>query len=125
MPTYQYTCSKCGDDLEVYQSFSDAPLTRHQGCGGSLQKVFAPVGIVLKGSGFYKTDSRSGSRAKADKGERTETKVESGNGAKSESKTDSSSASGAGGSGSSPNGAKKSGADKGSGTSSKPSKQSA
>ena len=60
MPTYVYRCAKCGDHLEVVQSFSDAPLKRHNGgCGGKLAKVMAPVGIVLKGSGFYKNDSGS------------------------------------------------------------------
>lgn len=60
MPTYVYRCAKCGDQLEVVQSFSDAPLKRHNGgCGGKLAKVMAPVGIVLKGSGFYKNDSGS------------------------------------------------------------------
>jgi len=59
MPTYDYRCAKCGEDLEVYQSFSEAPLTRHKGCGGKLAKVLSPAGIVLKGSGFYKTDNRS------------------------------------------------------------------
>jgi putative FmdB family regulatory protein len=59
MPTYDYRCAKCGEDLEVYQSFTEAPLTRHKGCGGKLAKVLSPAGIVLKGSGFYKTDNRS------------------------------------------------------------------
>ena len=61
MPTYQYRCAKCGEDIEVFQTFSEKPLTRHAGCGGKLSKVLSSVGIVLKGSGFYKTDSRSGS----------------------------------------------------------------
>jgi len=61
MPTYDYRCAKCGDDLEVYQTFSETPLTRHKGCGGKLSKVLSPAGIVLKGSGFYKTDNRSSS----------------------------------------------------------------
>jgi putative FmdB family regulatory protein len=66
MPTYEYRCAKCGDDLEVYQSFSAKALTKHAGCGGKLTRVYSPVGIVLKGSGFYKTDNRSSSgRAKA------------------------------------------------------------
>jgi putative FmdB family regulatory protein len=60
MPTYVYECSKCGDEFELYQSFSDEPLKKHPGCGGKVAKVFQPVGIVLKGSGFYKNDSRSG-----------------------------------------------------------------
>ena len=62
MPTYRYRCAKCGDELEVWQSFSDKPLARHNGgCGGKLAKVLSPAGIVLKGSGFYKTDNRGGS----------------------------------------------------------------
>jgi putative FmdB family regulatory protein len=64
MPTYEYRCAKCGTHLDVYQSFSEAPLTKHEGCGGKLTKVLSPAGIVLKGSGFYKTDSRSGSKTK-------------------------------------------------------------
>lgn len=66
MPTYEYRCAKCGEDLEVHQSFSEKALTKHAGCGGKLTKVYSAVGIVLKGSGFYKTDNRSSSgRAKA------------------------------------------------------------
>src|SRR3954465_9863201 len=61
MPTYDYRCAKCGDDLEVYQTVSETPLTKHKGCGGKLAKVLSPAGIVLKGSGFYKTDNRSSS----------------------------------------------------------------
>ena len=59
MPTYEYACKQCGEHVEVVQSFKDEPLTECPACGGPLRKVFAPVGIVLKGSGFYKTDSRS------------------------------------------------------------------
>ena len=62
MPTYVYECAKCGDEFELYQSFSDDPLKKHPGCGGKVAKVFQPVGIVLKGSGFYKNDSRSGAK---------------------------------------------------------------
>lgn len=62
MPTYEYACKACGERLEVVQSFSDAPLTECPACGGDLRKVFSPVGIAFKGSGFYKTDSRSGSK---------------------------------------------------------------
>jgi putative FmdB family regulatory protein len=68
MPTYDYRCAKCGEDLEVYQTFSEAPLTRHKGCGGKLSKVLSPAGIVLKGSGFYKTDNRSSGKKSSDKG---------------------------------------------------------
>ena len=61
MPTYQYTCTECGEPVEVVQKFTDEPLTVCSACGGRLRKVFSPVGIVFKGSGFYRTDSRKGS----------------------------------------------------------------
>lgn len=61
MPTYQYVCTNCGEDIEVVQKFSDSPLSTHEACGGKLRKVFSPVGIVFKGSGFYRTDSRGSS----------------------------------------------------------------
>jgi putative FmdB family regulatory protein len=61
VPTYQYRCTECGEDLEVVQKFSDEPLTVCPACQGALRKVFSPVGIVFKGSGFYRTDSRNGS----------------------------------------------------------------
>jgi putative FmdB family regulatory protein len=60
MPTYEYRCTSCEEHLEVVQSFSDKPLTKCPHCKGHLRKVFSPVGIVFKGSGFYKTDNRSG-----------------------------------------------------------------
>jgi putative FmdB family regulatory protein len=91
MPTYEYACAKCGEHLEAYQTFSEEPLKRHAACGGKLQKVFSPVGIVLKGSGFYKTDSRNASRAASKASEsssssdsKSDTKTET----KSETKTD-------------------------------------
>ncbi len=61
VPTYQYACTECGEPLEVVQKFSDAALTECPACGGRLRKVFSPAAIVFKGSGFYRTDSRSGS----------------------------------------------------------------
>ena len=61
MPTYQYACTECGDRSEVVQRFTDDPLTVCTACGGKLRKIFSPVGIVFKGSGFYRTDSRNGS----------------------------------------------------------------
>ena len=61
MPTYRYACRDCGSHLEVVQSFSDDPLTECPHCEGRLRKVFGSIGITFKGSGFYKTDSRSGS----------------------------------------------------------------
>ena len=63
VPTYQYACTDCGDRSEVVQKFTDDPLSVCAACGGKLRKVFSPVGIVFKGSGFYRTDSRKGSSA--------------------------------------------------------------
>jgi putative FmdB family regulatory protein len=59
MPTYEYACTECGQHVEVVQSMSAAPLTTCSVCGGRLRKVFSPIGIVFKGSGFYRTDSRA------------------------------------------------------------------
>ncbi|NJP89577.1 FmdB family transcriptional regulator [Nonomuraea sp. FMUSA5-5] len=61
MPTYQYACNDCGEQLEVVQKFTDDALTVCPKCQGNLRKVFSAVGIVFKGSGFYKTDNRSSS----------------------------------------------------------------
>jgi len=61
VPTYQYTCTDCGEPVEAVQKFTDDSLTVCAACGGRLRKVFSPVGIVFKGSGFYRTDSRNGS----------------------------------------------------------------
>ncbi|MFI7541200.1 FmdB family zinc ribbon protein [Actinoplanes sp. NPDC049599] len=60
MPTYQYACTECGEQLEAVQSFSDPALTECPNCAGKLRKVFNSVGIVFKGSGFYRNDSRAG-----------------------------------------------------------------
>lgn len=80
MPTYQYRCTECGDPLEVVQKFSDDPLTECPSCEGRLRKVFSAVGVVFKGSGFYKTDSRAarsagkaGADAAADSGATSDT----------------------------------------------------
>jgi putative FmdB family regulatory protein len=66
VPTYQYACTECGHQLEAVQSFSDAALTECPNCAGKLRKVFNSVGIVFKGSGFYRNDSRPGN-AEAEK----------------------------------------------------------
>src|SRR2546421_11334717 len=58
MPTYEYACKSCGQHVDIVQSISDEPLTVCPNCGGQLRKVFHPAGILLKGSGFYKTDNR-------------------------------------------------------------------
>lgn len=60
VPTYSYACTSCDHRFDVQQSFSDAALTDCPECAGRLRKVFSPVGVVFKGSGFYRTDSRSG-----------------------------------------------------------------
>ena len=65
MPTYQYTCTDCGEPVEALQKFTDEPLTVCAACGGRLRKVFSPVGIVFKGSGFYRTDSRKSASSDA------------------------------------------------------------
>lgn len=64
MPTYQYRCTDCGTDLEVVQKFTDEALTDCPECDGGLRKVYSAVGVVFKGSGFYKTDSRDSSNPK-------------------------------------------------------------
>jgi putative FmdB family regulatory protein len=58
VPTYEYACAECGERLEAVQKFTDDPLTECPACGGKLRKLFSPVGIVFKGSGFYRNDSR-------------------------------------------------------------------
>jgi putative FmdB family regulatory protein len=63
VPTYQYACTECGERLEAVQSFSDPALTVCPACQGRLRKVFNSVGIVFKGSGFYRNDSRAGDKA--------------------------------------------------------------
>lgn len=69
MPTYEYSCSQCGEHVEVVQSFHDDPLTECALCGGELKRVFHPVGIVFKGSGFYVNDSRGGSKSTISSGD--------------------------------------------------------
>lgn len=63
MPIYEYACTACGERTEAKQSFDDPPLTECQRCGGSLRKLYSPVGIVFKGSGFYSTDQKKKSAA--------------------------------------------------------------
>ena len=102
MPTYQYACTACGEQHEAVQAFSDAPLTECPACGGTLRKVFSAVGVVFKGSGFYKTDSRASASksetapaAKNESGSKGESggKAESGSRSDSGSKSDSGSSS--------------------------------
>jgi putative FmdB family regulatory protein len=63
LPTYQYRCTDCGHELEEFQSFTDDALTVCPVCGGRLRKVFNAVGVVFKGSGFYRNDSREKSKS--------------------------------------------------------------
>ncbi|MFJ6740672.1 FmdB family zinc ribbon protein [Streptomyces sp. NPDC091279] len=65
MPTYQYQCTECGEGLEAVQKFTDDALTECPACQGRLKKVFSAVGIVFKGSGFYRNDSRGSSSSSA------------------------------------------------------------
>jgi putative FmdB family regulatory protein len=101
VPTYQYACTECGEQLEKVQKFSDDPLTVCPNCNGRLRKVFSPVGIVFKGSGFYRTDSRSGpvaggkdgagkDGAGQDGGKDSKEKADSGSKAESSAKSESS-----------------------------------
>ena len=90
MPTYQYTCTDCGEPVEAVQKFTDPPLSVCAACGGRLRKVFSPVGIVFKGSGFYRTDNRNGSSsAAAEKSEKKD--KQSGDSGSSSTSTDSAS----------------------------------
>src|SRR5262245_11531366 len=83
VPTYQYACTACGHQLEAVQSFTDDPLTECPACEGRLRKLYSSVGIVFKGSGFYRTDSRStngsgdGKPAVESNGSKPESKSES------------------------------------------------
>lgn len=101
MPTYQYRCTECGTDLEVVQKFSDPSLTVCPECEGSLRKVFNAVGVVFKGSGFYRTDSRSadsksggGARKSESADSSSKSTSDSGATSSSESKSDSGSKNG-------------------------------
>ena len=106
MPTYEYACTSCGERTEAKQSFTDPPLETCPVCGGKLRKLFSPVGIVFKGSGFYATDAKkksssaSSSAPKSDKS----TKSEGSEGSSSSSSSSSDPGSGSSGSGSSGSG---------------------
>ncbi|HZD66855.1 MAG TPA: FmdB family zinc ribbon protein [Acidimicrobiales bacterium] len=117
MPTYEYACTSCGEHVEVVQSFKDQALTTCAACGGSLRKVFSPIGIAFKGSGFYRNDSRAtsnGSRRErssdretsgegthgGDAGDKASTSTSESGASTSESASSGSDTSGAGSSGS-------------------------
>jgi putative FmdB family regulatory protein len=135
VPTYQYACTACEERLEVVQSFSDDPLTECPSCGGRLRKVFSAAGIIFKGSGFYRTDSRSGAKPPANGAGKKSESTESGSESKgseskgseskgSESKGSDSKGSEPKGSGSTPKESKSSGSSSSSGGKGKPSSSS-
>lgn len=104
MPTYQYACTECGHAFEQVQSFSDASLTTCPECQGKLRKVFNAVGVVFKGSGFYRTDSRGSQSASEGGSSKKESSSESSSSStksESSSKSESSGSSGSSGSASS------------------------
>ena len=86
MPTYQYVCTECGEPLEAVQSFTDAALTTCPVCGAQLRKVFSAVGVVFKGSGFYRNDSRTASGAKSSSGSSSESTSSSSDSSSSDAK---------------------------------------
>jgi putative FmdB family regulatory protein len=86
MPTYEYECTSCGQHIEVFQRIVEDPLTTCGVCGGTLRKVFHPVGIVFKGSGFYATDSRSAAAKKDGDGGSSTTSSDGAKSDKSKSK---------------------------------------
>ncbi|WP_437029001.1 FmdB family zinc ribbon protein [Streptomyces sp. enrichment culture] len=103
MPTYQYQCTECGEGLEAVQKFTDDALTECPNCQGRLKKVFSAVGIVFKGSGFYRNDSR-GSSSSSSPASKSSSSDSSSSSASSSSSTSSSTTSGSGASSSSGSG---------------------
>ena len=92
MPIYGYRCDACGAEVEKRQSFSDAPLTTCEVCGGALRRLLHPVGIVFKGSGFYNTDNRKA--AAGSNGDSSKSPSENGDAGKSSSEKPAASSSG-------------------------------
>lgn len=89
MPIYEYACTACGERTEAKQSFTDPPLEECPQCGGKLRKLYSPVGIVFKGSGFYSTDTKKSSSSKSSGGSASSgDKDSSGGSSKTESKTE-------------------------------------
>lgn len=105
MPTYEYRCKDCGEDLEVVQSFQDDPLTECPQCQGRLRKVFGSIGISFKGSGFYKNDSRAsaGTRSSGNDGSGASSSSDSGSSDGSSTSTSEKSGSSTGSNGGSSN----------------------
>ncbi|MFI5973074.1 FmdB family zinc ribbon protein [Streptomyces sp. NPDC051452] len=93
MPTYQYQCTECGEGLEAVQKFTDDALTECPSCSGRLKKVFSAVGIVFKGSGFYRNDSRGSSSSSSPASKPSSSDSKSSSDAKSSSSASASSTS--------------------------------
>ncbi|MFC6696325.1 FmdB family zinc ribbon protein [Nocardioides daphniae] len=91
MPTYQYACTECDHAFEQFQSFSDDALTECPQCAGRLRKLFNAVGVVFKGSGFYRTDSRSGSSSSVPASSNSSTSSDSSSSSSSSASTSTSS----------------------------------
>ncbi|MFF5404111.1 FmdB family zinc ribbon protein [Streptomyces misionensis] len=87
MPTYQYQCTECGEGLEAVQKFTDDALTECPSCGGRLKKVFSAVGIVFKGSGFYRNDSRGSTSSSSPAAKSSGSSSTSGSSTSSDSKS--------------------------------------
>ncbi|WP_132288867.1 FmdB family zinc ribbon protein [Kribbella sp. VKM Ac-2568] len=121
MPTYQYQCTECGNSLEVRQSFTDDALTVCPSCDGTLRKVFNAVGVVFKGSGFYRTDSRSSGTstvpAKSESASSSSSSSDSGSSSSGASSSNGSSSSGSSSGGSSSGGSSSNGSSSSSKTS--------
>lgn len=113
MPTYSYSCRDCGHAFDIHQAFTDDALTVCPNCGGTLRKVFGTVGVTFNGSGFYRTDSRGGTKSGAGASSGSGS---SGPGSSSASSSGSSSASGSSSSGSSSSGSSSSGSPSSSGS---------
>lgn len=86
MPIYEYACTACGERTEARQGFDDLPLEECPICGGVLRKLYSPVGIVFKGSGFYSTDAKKAAAASSKESSKSESKAASKTESRSESK---------------------------------------
>ncbi|WP_102143959.1 FmdB family zinc ribbon protein [Mycobacterium hubeiense] len=93
MPTYSYACTECGDRFDAIQAFSDDALTTCRKCNGRLRKLFGSVGVVFKGSGFYRTDSRESAKTTTNGSAKSSESTGSSSSSSSSSSSDSSSSS--------------------------------
>ena len=91
MPTYSYACTECGDRFDAVQSFTDDTLTTCTKCSGRLRKLFNSVGVVFKGSGFYRTDSRESGKKSSESAESSKSESAKSESSKSDSGSSSSS----------------------------------